>query len=246
MAGLSAVTSLVHAQAVRGSLLGTVTDSSGGAVPQAKVTVTEMNTGISRTMETNASGNYSFAALEPGTYRVSVEEAGFRTAVKEGVELLVNTTIRTDLVLHPGAVTEQINVRAEVPILQTERADTGRKIEAVQMVNMPLSYNRNYYALLNLVPGTTRSFQPHSEFFNSQGALTNQTHGVSRHANNLQFEGVDNTRRSGLLSVLVPAIEALETVDVSTSNYEAELGRAGGAVVNVRHQSPAWRCLRVP
>ena len=139
---------------------------------------------------------------------MTVERTSFRTSVKEGIDVLVNTTVRADLVLQPGALNEQITVMAEVPILQTDRADTGRKIEAVQMVNMPLGYNRNYYALLNLVPGTTRAFQPHSEFFNSQGALANQTHGVSRHANNLQFEGVDNTRRSGLLSVLVPAIEA--------------------------------------
>jgi hypothetical protein len=227
----------LYGQAVTGSMVGTVTDSSGAAVASAKVTITQVNTGISRTMQSNESGNYVFPALEPGVYRVSVEQAGFRTAVKEGVNLLVNTTARADLVLQPGLITEAITVTAEVPIMQTDRADTGRKVEAVQMANVPLGYGRNFQALLNLVPGTTRSFQPHSEFFNSQGALTNQTHGVSRHANNLQFEGVDNTRRSGLLSVLIPPIEALETVDVSTSNYDAELGRAGGAVTNIMLKS---------
>jgi hypothetical protein len=223
----------LEAQAVTGSLLGTVTDSSGARVPGAKVTITEVNTGISRSMQTNESGNYMFPTLEPGTYRVAVERTGFRTAVKEGVVLLVNTTVRADLVLQPGAISEQITVVAEVPILQTDRADTGRKIEAAQLVNMPLGYGRNFQSLLNLVPGTTRSFEPHSEFFNSQGALTTQANGVSRLANNLQFEGVDNNHRTGLLTVLIPPIEALETVDVSTSNYEAELGRAGGAVTNI-------------
>lgn len=227
----------LHAQAIRGSLLGTVTDSSGATVPDAKVTITEMHTGISRTMQTNESGYYVFPALDPGTYRVSVEKSGFRTAVKEGVVLLVNTTVRADLMLQPGVISEAITVTAEVPILQTDRADTGRKIEAVQMVNMPLGYNRNYFAMLNLVPGTTRSFQPHSEFFNSQGSLDAQVHGVSRHGNNVQFEGVDNNHRTGLLSMLVPPIEALETVDISTSNYEAELGRASGAVINLMLKS---------
>lgn len=225
------------AQAVTGSLLGLVTDSSGGAVPGAKVTVTEMNTGISRSMQTNESGNYIFPALEPGTYRVTVEHTGFRTAIKEGVVLLVNTTVRADLTLQPGVVSEAITVAAEVPILQTDRADIGRKIEAVQMVNLPLGYGRNFQALLNLVPGATRTFQPHSEFFNSQGSLTSQVNGVSRLGNNVQFEGVDNNHRTGLLTVLIPPIEALETVDVSTSNYEAELGRAGGAVMNIRLKS---------
>jgi hypothetical protein len=227
----------LYGQAVSGSLLGTVTDSSGGAVPNAKVAITEMNTGISRNTETNASGNYAFPTLEPGTYRVSITQTGFRTAVKEGVDVLVNTTVRADLVLQPGAVTETITVTAEAPILQTDRADTGRKIEAVQMVNIPLGYNRNFQSLLNLVPGTSRAFQPHSEFFNSQSSLTTQVNGVSRMGNNVQFEGVDNNQRTGMLTVLIPPVEALETVDVSTSNYEAELGRAGGAVTNIMLKS---------
>jgi len=227
----------VYGQAVTGSLLGTVTDSSGGAVANAKVTITEMRTGISRNTETNASGNFAFPTLEPGTYRVSVERMGFRTAVKQGVDLLVNTTIRADLVLQPGAVTETITVTAEVPMLQTDRSDTGRTIETVQLANMPLGFNRNFQSLLNLVPGTVRSFRPHSEFFNSQDSLSNQVNGNSRLANNVQLEGVDNNHRTGLLSVLIPPIEALETVDVTTSNYEAELGRAGGAITNVMLRS---------
>ena len=223
----------LYGQAVTGSLLGAVTDSSGATVPNAKVTITEMRTGISRSTQTNASGNYAFPTLEPGTFRVAVERQGFRTAVKEGVDLLVNTTVRADLVLVPGAVTETVTVTAEVPILQTDRSDTGRKIEMVQLANMPLGFNRNFQGLLNLVPGTTRAFRPHSEFFNSQDSLSTQVNGMSRLGNNVQFEGVDNNHRTGLLSAVIPPIEALETVDVSTSNYEAELGRAGGAVTNI-------------
>jgi len=226
-------TALVHGQAVTGSLVGTVTDSSGGTVANAKVTITAVNTGISRTAQTNESGNFTFPALEPGVYRVSVEQAGFRTAVKDGVNVLLNTTVRADLSLQPGAVNETVTVTAEVPIMQTDRSDTGRKIEAVQIVDMPLGFNRNFQSLLNLVPGAGRSYRPHSEFFNSQDSLSIQVNGNSRLANNVQFEGVDNNHRTGLLSVLIPPIEALETVDVSTSNYEAELGRAGGAVTNI-------------
>lgn len=224
---------LLYGQAVNGSLLGTITDASGAAVPNAKVTITATQTGISRNMSTNDSGNYSFPILEPGAYRVTVELAGFRTAVKEGVDVLVNTTVRADLALQPGAVTESITVRAETAMLQTDRSDTGRKIEQAQLANLPLTYNHNFQSLLNLAPGTTRSFQPHSEFFNSQGSLTTQVNGVSRLGNNVQFEGVDNNQRTGLLTVMIPPMEALQNVDVSTSNYEAELGRAGGAVTNI-------------
>jgi hypothetical protein len=225
------------AQAVTGALLGTVTDSSGAAVPNAKVLITAINTGISRSTETNAVGFYSIPTLEPGVYRVTVEREGFRKAVKDRVEVLVNTTVRADLELAPGTVSESVTVTAEVAMLQTDRADTGRKLEQAQLVNMPLAYNRNFQALLNLVPGTSRAFQPHSEFFNSQGALSTQVNGLSRLANNVQFEGVDNNHRTGLLSVLIPPLEALETVDVSTGNYEAELGRAGGAVTNIMLRS---------
>jgi hypothetical protein len=118
--------------------------------------------------------------------------------VRDGVDLLVNTTIRIDLVLQPGQITETVTVKTDVQLLQTDRSDTGRKIEAVQLVNVPLGYNRNFQGLLNLVPGTSRAFQPHSEFFNSQSSLATQVNGVSRMGNNVQFEGVDNNHRTGL------------------------------------------------
>src|SRR6185369_7759138 len=127
---LLALTGVLYGQAVTGSLLGTITDSSGGAVPSAKVTITETKTGIGRNTEANESGNYSFPSLEPGTYRVAAERAGFRTTVREGVDLLVNTSVRVDLVLQPGQVNETVTVTAEAALLQTDHSDTRRKIEA--------------------------------------------------------------------------------------------------------------------
>jgi len=226
-------TGLAYSQAVNATLVGTITDSSGALVVNAKVTVTEANTGITRNMNTNESGNYTFPNLAPGTYIVAAELAGFKKSSRAGVDVLVDTTTRVDLMLTPGLVSETLEVTAETPMLQTDRADTGRKIEQVQLANLPMGYSRNFQSMLNLVPGTTRAFQPHSEFFNSQGSLTTQVNGVAREGNNVQFEGVDNNHRTGLLTVLIPPIEALQTVDVSTSNYEAELGRAGGAVTNI-------------
>jgi hypothetical protein len=224
-------------QAVNGTLLGTVTDQSGGFVPAAKVTALETNTGISRQSETNQSGNYVFLNLPPGVYSVTIELAGFRKAVREGVELTLNSTIRVDLELVPGQVTEQIVVQAEAPLLQSDRVDTGRKIEVRQLADMPLPQNRNFQSLVNLVPGAARAQRNHSEFFNSNDSLQSRVNGQSRMANNVQFEGVDNNQRTGLLTALIPPIEALQAVDITTSNYEAELGRAGGAVQNVNLKS---------
>jgi hypothetical protein len=220
-------------QAVNATLLGTVTDISGAVIVNAKVTIVETHTGVSRVANTNESGNYAFPNLPPGTYAVTVELQGFKRVTRSGVDVLVDTTARADVSMQPGQITESIDVTAEAAILQTDRADTGRKIETAQLANLPMGYSRNFQSLLNLVPGATRAFQPHSEFFNSQGSLTTQVNGVAREGNNVQFEGVDNNHRTGLLTVLVPPIEALQTVDVTTSNYEAELGRAGGAVTNI-------------
>ncbi len=228
-----AIAGSVWGQAVTASLVGTITDATGAVVVNAKIVITETNTGVSRTSNTNESGNYSFPNLPPGIYAVTAEQTGFKKATRGGVDVAVNSTARVDLVLQPGQITETVEVTAEAPALQTDRVDVGRKIETVQLANLPVGYNRSFQAMLNLVPGTTRAFAPHSEFFNSQGSLTSQVNGVSRLGNNVQFEGVDNNHRTGLLTILIPPIEALQNVDVATSNYEAELGRAGGAVTNV-------------
>src|SRR5882757_4660380 len=220
-------------QAVNATLLGTVTDSSGAAVANAKVLVTETNTGIGRTSQTNDSGNYVFPDLPPGTYRVTAELSGFKRESKAGIGLVVNSTERIDLVLQPGNVSETITVEVETPILQTERADTGRKLESVLTENVPLGNNRNFQNLLNIVPGTTRATFQHSQFFNASSSVQTEVNGQLRQGNNYQIEGIDDNERTGLLQILIPPLEAIQTVDVSTSNFDAELGRASGAVTNV-------------
>jgi len=223
----------VQAQAVNATLVGTISDSTGAVLPAAKVAITETKTGISRSADSNQSGNYVFANLPPGVYDVAVEHAGFKKALRSAVDVVVNSTVRVDLTMQPGAVGEQVEVTAESPILQTDRADISQKMESRQVVDMPLGSNRNFQSLLNLVPGTVRAHRDHSEFFNSQDTLSTEVNGQSRLFNNLKIEGVDDNERTGLLQVYVPPTEAIETVDVTTSNYAAEFGRAGGAVTNV-------------
>jgi hypothetical protein len=230
---LAGFSSPVLGQAVNATLLGTVTDTSGAAVSGAKVVITEMKTGVSRTATTNESGNYEFPDVPPGQYAVAVEREGFKRSVRSGVDVLVNSDVRVNVSLEPGAVKETVVVTAEVPILQTDRADVGAKLESQQVTDLPLGFNRNFQNLLNLVPGTTRAHRVHSEFFNSQDSLSTEVNGQARLFNNLQIEGVDDNERTGLLQIYIPPAEAIQTVDVSTSNYAAEFGRAGGAVTNV-------------
>src|SRR5262249_34843776 len=220
-------------QSVNATLVGTVTDTTGAAMAAAKVEIKEVNTGITRTAETNESGNYVFTDLEPGRYQVSAGKTGFKRVVHDAVDVLVNTTVRVDVKLEPGTITETVEVRAETPILQTDSVDTGRKIETRQVEELPLTFNRNFQSLLNLVPGATRGHREHSAFFNAQESLRTEVNGQSGLANNLQFEGLNDNERTGLLSIYLPPIEAIQTVDVTTSSYDAELGRANGAVTNV-------------
>jgi Carboxypeptidase regulatory-like domain len=234
MAAVCAVLAVsAWAQAVNGTLLGTITDSSGAIVPNARVTATDVNTGISRNTNANPDGNYTFPNLPPGSYSVSAEQTGFKRATRVGLDVVVNTTVRADLMLQPGQVNEVVTVTADAAALQTERADTGRKIETQQIQNLPVTAGRNFQSFIALVPGATAPFRPHSEFFNPQNSLSTQVNGQSRLANNLQFEGIDDNERTGLLQVLIPPLESIQTVDVTTSDYEAELGRATGAVTNV-------------
>ncbi|MBM3757142.1 MAG: TonB-dependent receptor [Acidobacteria bacterium] len=238
LAALLAAPWQLDAQVLKGQILGTVTDQSGGVVPGVKLTITETRTNFQRNGETNEAGNFFFVNLDPGDYKVEAEKTGFNKALRSGVELLPNTTARVNFELTPGAVTQTIDVSAgAAPLLQTDRSDTGGKIESAQLQNMPLLFNRNYQGLLLLVPGVGRPFRPHSEFYNSHDSLSVRVNGQGRQFNNFQIEGIENKIDNGNLTALVPPAEAIQTVDVSTSNFDPEFGNAGGAVTNVTLRS---------
>ena len=236
---LTAFTAPTYGQAVNATILGTVTDATGGSVANAKVTATETDTATSRSVQTNDSGNFTFPDIAPGTYSIAVEQAGFKKETRSGIVVNVNTSTRVDLQLQPGNVSESIEVTGAPPSLQTDRADIGAKLENIETENLPAGGQRNFQTLLNLVPGTTRATFQHSQFFNAASSLQTEVNGQPRMGNNYQLEGIDNNERTGLLQILVPPIEAIQNVDISTSNFEAELGRASGAVTNVMLKSGA-------
>jgi hypothetical protein len=225
---------IAYSQAVNATLLGTVTDASGAVVANAKVTITEANTGVSHSGQTNSSGNYTFPDLPPGTYSVVVEAAGFKKETQRNVAVQVDTTTRTDAQLQPGSVTESIEVSAAPALLQTDTAATGQKFETQQLADVPLiSSNRNFQSLLNLIPGVAPVQEQHSQFFNASSSLQTEVNGQMREGNNFMIEGTDDNERTGLLQIYIPPIEAIQTVDVSLTNHDPELGRASGGIVNV-------------
>src|SRR5262249_27349387 len=109
-------------QTVKGTILGTITDTSHGVIQGVQVVLTETNTNSQRTELTNDSGFFAFANLDPGEYRIEVEHPGFRKVVRSEIALDANSTVRADLQLTPGQVTETVDVTAETPVLKTDRA----------------------------------------------------------------------------------------------------------------------------
>ena len=235
--GLCAAPRPASAQAVTGTLLGNITDSSGAAVPGATITATQVDTNVSRTAVSNEAGYYIFSSLLNGRYTVTAELQGFKKVVRENIKVDVNTTIRVDLPLEVGAMSEAVTVAAETPVLQTDRTDTGRILESKFISDMPLTFNRNFQSMMITVPGSTRPHREHSQFFNSQDSLRFEVNGQAGMASNTLIEGLDDNHKTGLLQVIIPAADALETVAVATSNYDAEFGRSGGAITNVTIKS---------
>jgi hypothetical protein len=230
---LAVTAEVARAQAVRGTLLGAVQDAQGAAVPGVTVTATETQTNVARSAVTNASGNYVFANLKDGVYRVETQLSGFKRFSREGVEVKVNSTVRVDVVLEVGGLEEVVEVRQETPLLQTDRAETGRTIEGRQVAELPLGQARNFQGMWATVPGTVTMTRPHSQFFNPQDSQETKFNGQSRLSNNVQVDGLDNNHKTGLLTILIPSAESIDSVNVSTSNFDAEFGRAGGSVTTV-------------
>src|ERR1035438_3279068 len=203
------------ARGVGEKLLGSGTDARGAVVPNAKLTITETQTGIIHASKSNESGNWIVPDLPPGAYEVDVEAAGFKKELRKDIALQVNTTQRVDIQLQPGSITETIEVGATTAVLQTDRADTGRNIDTMVVSELPvLVSNRNYQVLLALVPGTSPPTEQHSQFFNASDSLQTEVNGAPRVANNYQIEGIDDNERTGLLQILIPPLEAIQTVDI--------------------------------
>jgi len=236
---LSAIFTLSAAgQTVTGSLVGHVEDSAGAVVPGARVVVTEISRGTTREITTNEEGNYSISSLDPGEYRIEVQQANFKKFVRENVEVGINTTVRVDTTLEAGAVSETVQVEAEQVQLKTDRADVSTQITSEQVEELPLSVDRNYQSVLDISPGVTEAAAVGSAFGNPNGSTTNRINGQNERYNNFQLDGTINNQTNVISqTAIVPPPEAIQVVDVSTNAYDAEQGRAAGGVINVQIKS---------
>ncbi len=224
----------VYGQVVTGDIVGTVTDISGAVVPQAKVTVTNVATGVSRVITTDSSGNYSVTTLPPGIYSVSAVKVGFATGVHTDIRVSAASTVRVNLRIKPGSVTQSVTVKGGVsPLLQTESAKTGVTISNVAVEHLPLINGHNFQSLLNLAPGAGVAVRQHSLAFNPQNSMSSTVNGNSSLANIFNIDGINDNERSALLQMYIPPAEAIQEVSITTSNYDPSQGTALGAVTNV-------------
>ncbi len=183
------LSSLALAQRDLGTLTGTVTDPSGAAVPNAKVTITEDATGLSYDVTTSANGEYTRPLLKPGTYTLTVEAAGFRKAEQKNVVVTGGDRIGANIVLTVGDVSQTLEVTAAAPLLQTESAVQGVNLNSSQIEDLPLGGQRNFAYLARLSPGVLPA---------EQGARDSLGGGFSANGvrstgeNNFLLNGVDN------------------------------------------------------
>jgi hypothetical protein len=232
-ASLALVAAPAFAQKITATLRGTVTDASGAVMPGAKVTITNEGTGLTRNATTNSAGLYSFAELPVGSYRIDVEQAGFKTEVRTHVALSVAEARAVDVELRPGDLTETVSVEVAAVAVKTVGGDVSGLITGDHARELPLN-GRNFMQLSLLQPGVSAV-----QGFNTQdkglaGASDVSVSGGSTASNLWMVDGANNNDVGSNRTILVyPSVDAIEEFKIQRNNYGAEFGQAGGAQVNL-------------
>jgi len=225
------------AQAVYGSIAGSVTDTTGAAMPGVTVTVTSVERKTSDTTISNESGFYVRDRLLPGVYEVKGELSGFKSAVVSAARVSVDSQTKVDFRLEVGQLTEAVTVTAaQGQLLKTDRADVATIFEAKQITDLPL-LDRNFTKLILLTPGTQRQNWSHAASENPQASSQTQVNGQTFAGTGYQLDGTDN--RDPILGIIVinPNLEAIGETKITSQNYDAEFGQAIAGVVSVQTKS---------
>ncbi len=240
---LSTVTISVRASAqVAGATLsGTVTDPSGAAIPNASVSIKNTATGVAHNVTTNGAGLYSAPNLIPGPYEVTISAHGFSTLVRSGVTLAVGQTLQLNLTLKVGAVTQQVQVTGEPPMIQTATSSIRAQVGGTTVRQLPLN-GRDWTSLAALQAGVT-VVQAQQSLTASGAPRVNRgfgnqmtVSGARPQENNYRLDGIsiNDYANGGPGSVLGGnlGVDAIQEFSVLTSNYDASYGRAAGGIIN--------------
>ena len=228
--------SALTAQDTTGTILGNVTDASGAAVAKAEVTVTNTQTNISVVVTTSDSGAYTVPQLNPGTYSVSIKMAGFESASVTSLSISAGDRRRADAALKIGSASETIQISTAAPVLQTDASSVGSSVTEHAVQDLPLN-GRNFINLVQIIPGATEgapnSISSGTRPDDRRPTSSVSINGQSEVLNDQLVDGLDNNERViGTLGVR-PAIDSIQEVRILTNSFEADGGRAGGALINV-------------
>ncbi|HEY6987894.1 MAG TPA: TonB-dependent receptor, partial [Bryobacteraceae bacterium] len=217
-----------------GSVVGSVTDASNSAIPEANVTLVNIGTTERRTTTTDNSGAYQFLNLPPGQYRVEIEKTGFRRLVREPISVEVQSAVRIDVNMQLGDVNQVVEVVSQTPLLQTEDASLGQVVEARKVLEMPLN-GRNVFGLVAMVPGVVPGGQSGTTptgtnpfawgNFQIGGGQSNQSASF--------IDGAPINAVYSNLTALVPTQDAIQEFRVQTNNLGPEFGHLAGGAVNL-------------
>ena len=242
----------LFAQVDMGSILGTVLDSSGAVIPNAKVSLTNQSTNLTVTTKSNSNGSYIFTPIRIGTYTVTGEAPGFAKTVQANLTLSVQQQLVINLTLKPGAVTQTVEVTGAPPALQTQDASVGQVVSSRSVNNLPLN-GRNFTFLAQIVAGVNT---PQADTRGNAASGAFSANGERPAQNDYLLDGIDNNSNTidflnGTNFVVLPPVDAVQEFKVQTSNYSAQIGRAGGAVLNATIKSgtnqlhgDVWEFLR--
>ena len=242
------------AQVDTGTVVGTIKDSTGAVVPGATAAATEMDTGTKTTVKSDSDGNFVITPLKIGRYSVAVEASGFQREVRQNIVLDVQQTIRLDFTLKVGSVTETTEVSGAPPLLETESASLGDVVASDQVEELPLN-GRRYADLAALTSGVAKVIEGP---VNGGNTPTNgnaggsfAVNGTRGDQNNFMLDGIDNNSNDNGDLAILSSVDAIAEFKIQTSNYSAEFGRSGGAVINASTKAgtnhfhgSAWEFLR--
>jgi hypothetical protein len=224
---------LIFGQAVNGSLSGFITDSTGSAVADTRVTVTDVDRNTVFTATTNEAGLYVVSQLPIGKYRISAEKPGFRTHVVDGFPLAAEQRASLNISLEVGATNTEVTVAASAQLLESVTATLSGAVTNEQIVNLPLN-NRNIYSLTSLVPGVfqTKTTTGVDDTFYGNHFIIN---GSQEATSDVILDGVSAEVSHNVPTIpaitAIPSVEGIQEFKILTNSYPAEYGRSGGGVV---------------
>jgi hypothetical protein len=227
-------------QNIYGKISGTVSDSSGASIGQATVTLTNLDTNGKSQISTDSSGNYSFASVSPGRYKIETEKSGFKKFVREPIMVEIESGLKIDITMPVGAASETVEVTGEAPLLQPETQSLGQVIEQRTVTDLPLN-GRNPIALAELVPGVVPQGQPsagNSSTGNPVGANPFalgdfQMGGGMAGQSQILIDGVPTNGAYLNVVTVIPTQDAIQEFKVQTNNLGPEYGRFAGGVINL-------------